>query len=39
MIIIGMKEKTQRKENKMIDSFQNIEEQTEINSTITRKTE
>ena len=39
IIIIGMTEKTQRKENKMIDIIQKIEEQTEINTTITIKTE
>ena len=38
IIIIGMTEETQRKENKMID-IQKIEEQTEINTTITIKTE
>ena len=38
-IIIGMTEETQRKENKMIDIIQKIEEQTEINTTITKKTE
>ena len=39
IIIIGMTEDTQRKENKMIDIIQRIEEQTEINTTITIKTE
>ena len=39
MIIIGMTEDTQPKENKMIDIIQKIEEQTEINTTITIKTE
>ena len=34
-----MTEETQRKENKMIDIIQKIEEQTEINTTITIKTE
>ena len=38
-IIIGMTEEIQRKENKMIDIIQKIEEQTEINTTITVKTE
>ena len=39
IIIKGMTEKTQRKENKMVDIIQKIEEQTEINTTITIKTE
>ena len=39
IIIIGMTEETQRKENKMKDIIQKIEEQTEINTTITIKTE
>ena len=39
IIIIGMTEDTQRKENEMIDIIQKIEEQTEINTTITIKTE
>ena len=39
IIIIGMTEDTQRKENKMIDIIQRIEEQTEINTSITIKTE
>ena len=39
IIIIGMTEETQRKENKIIDIIQNIEEQAEINTTITIKTE
>ena len=34
-----MREDTQRKENKMIDIIQKTEEQTEINTTITTKTE
>ena len=33
-----MTEDTQRKESKMIDIIQKIEEQTEINTTITTKT-
>ena len=37
--IIGVTEDTQRKENKMIDIIQKTEEQTEINTTITTKTE
>ena len=36
--IIGMTEETQRKENKRIDIIQKIEEQTETNTTITKKT-
>ena len=39
IIIIRMTEETQRKENKMIDIIQKMEEQTEINTTITIKTE
>ena len=39
IIIIGMTEDTQRKENKMIDIIQKIEEQTEMYTTITKKTE
>ena len=38
IIILGMTEETQHKENKMIDIIQKIEEQTEINTTITIKT-
>ena len=38
-IIIGMTEEIQHKENKIIDIIQLIEEQTEINTTITIKTE
>ena len=33
-----MTEETQRKETKMIDIIQNIEKQTELNTTITIKT-
>ena len=39
IIIIGMTEENQGKENKMINIIQKIEEQTEINTTITIKTE
>ena len=34
-----MTEETQHKENKMIDIIQKIEEQTEKNTTITKRTE
>ena len=37
IIIIEMTEETQRKETKMIDIIEKIEEQTEINTTITKK--
>ena len=37
IIIIGMTEEIQHKENKMIDIIQKIEEQREINTTITKK--
>ena len=39
IITIGMTEDTQRKENKLIDIIQKIEEEMEINTTITIKTE
>ena len=38
IIIIGMTEEIQHKENKMTNIIQKIEEQTEINTTITIKT-